>query len=530
MMKMSLVIIVSVVSLVPLSGKTQQSNDIIFDYPSEPVSMLGHAPSGYISNDIKLVGRDDDLPYLVISNGIDLVAQDNMVIDISNPSYPLWLSGPSERNFNMALGDIDLDGRLDMASSISRGRYGQQYEGGASVTYNFLSFAAPKNNKSNISPTWKTSDQYNGYGITLADIDADGDLDLITGSVVYSIEGQPAPKGQGYSRIYLNESGALNTKPVWTSAEVLNANDIIARDINQDGWIDLVFAGDNVSVFYGSQPDDNKVPFKQSPDWQTNYEGKYIRDVDAGLFNGFETLSIAASIGCDYAVDSHITPCKDAGFAIFQPEKSTKPVWVSDTNFIPSGVTLADLNTDGHLDLAGVNWFVPSRLNQGDMKLHSNLYMFKGLDKGWLDKKPSYTSKLSKGMHNILEDVAIGNFHIAPDFTKNVCTQSFSVNDDWSIFTLQHQLIEKIISVRVNDKPITPTTKVSLSEPKNRHTWLTTVGTNWITISPAVKKGDHVEVKYTTPLYQDIVITNSNPGSYPIFKFKTGSQSNFCDN
>ncbi len=72
------------------------------------------------------------------------------------------------------------------------------------------------------TPTWT---HYEGYGsaVTLADVDADGDLDLATGS------------WWGYTRLFANAAGDYGTAPDWESSDTSVVETITFADVDNDG-------------------------------------------------------------------------------------------------------------------------------------------------------------------------------------------------------------------------------------------------------------------------------------------------------
>ena len=75
--------------------------------------------------------------------------------------------------------------------------------------------------------------------IALGDIDGDGDLDLVCGN-----------SGQA-SRLYLNDGGALQTSPAWTSSQANQTTSVVLGDVEGDGDLDIICgnSADSTSLY-----------------------------------------------------------------------------------------------------------------------------------------------------------------------------------------------------------------------------------------------------------------------------------------
>jgi len=138
---------------------------------------------------------------------------------------PAWSSADATENANsLFTGDIDGDGWQDLAVSDNNQLGGS---GRFKIYRNAAGTPGP-------SPAWTSAWGGYGSGITLADIDNDTDLDLITGGWW-----QPL-------RIYTNTGGTFTTAPQWTSSTSSVVEAIVLKDFDRDGLdsIDVTFTGD----------------------------------------------------------------------------------------------------------------------------------------------------------------------------------------------------------------------------------------------------------------------------------------------
>lgn len=477
--------------------------DVTFNYNDEP-QQIGRLYSGYMTNDIKIAHIDDDPNVdILLSNGIDRVSEDNTILfgPFGNGAEgtlaePLWLSAVSGHNFNIAVGDINLDGDLDLAASRMMNRYGDYGLGGATVYTNL------ERETTKVS-TWKSDDKYTGAGITLADIDADGDLDLITSSLIRD------KLGDGYPRIYINRNGKLDKIANAFSKEKLDANDVVAADINMDGWMDLVFSGPKVSVYYGKPVNSNNIPYASIPDWQSEKEIEYSFAADVVKFANHETQSIVASFGCD--INLVQTTCEDSGYALFNPKQSKQALWKSAPGFITSGVTIADVSSDGIPDLIGATWV---NKDNETRKVQGQVLIYKGLDSGEFENNPGFESKELGIFQNVVAyDVN------STRYSKKSGKFKTQTSKKQSVFTLEERSIQQITKVTINNKRIAKTG----SKKGDQYHWTSISGMNWVTISPAVPANKEVKIHYDYSNSKDIIVTDANPSSTLLTVFFSGN-------
>ncbi len=129
-----------------------------------------------------------------------------------------------------AAGDLNKDGFSDLAIVTADS---------TAILLNVVDPANPA--KRLLSPVpFVIGNQSPANGVAIADIDGDGDLDVVTAA------GKDIP-----SRIFVNTNSAFTAMPVGNASE--NSRAVVAGDINGDALVDLVFANGSPSIVYKNQ-------------------------------------------------------------------------------------------------------------------------------------------------------------------------------------------------------------------------------------------------------------------------------------
>jgi len=141
---------------------------------------------------------------------------------------PEWSAGLIGHAFVVDFGDINNDGRPDLAVAT-----GDSYSGEHFHTLVYLN----EGGTLETTPSWQSSDQDIMVGVHWVDADNDGWLDLA---------GSPT---NAQTRVYRNLGGVLETTASWFSSDSANqfGNLLTSGDINSDGLPDL-FTVDNTQL------------------------------------------------------------------------------------------------------------------------------------------------------------------------------------------------------------------------------------------------------------------------------------------
>jgi hypothetical protein len=168
-------------------------------------------------------------------------------------------------------------------------------------------------------------------GITLGDVDGDGDRDLITASI-----------DKGGSISVFSNRGAGRFKRLDTYASGRKAFAVAAADVNRDGRVDLLTANNSreeFAVLLGVGRGRFTVAHR--------YAGSGASDVAVGDINGDGNLDVAH--GTTYHTNS-VAVRLGVGDGTFAPAAAYNS---GDDTY---AVTLADLNHDDELDIAAANY------------------------------------------------------------------------------------------------------------------------------------------------------------------------------
>jgi hypothetical protein len=275
--------------------------------------------------------NNDGLPDLVVGN--QYTSRVSVFLGRPNGTFGRFRSFPAGRGVSeIAVGDFNKDGRVDLATTDAFGAVNILLGNGDGT------FAAPAS----------VPLDYNPQGIKTADLNGDGNLDL-----VIAIVGADEP-GEGELAVLLgNGDGSFRTPVYYPAGQ--NAMSVALADLNGDGKLDAAVADENccvrnsLSVLLGNGDGTFQHAVSSIPGTAS--------DVAAGDLNGDGKIDLvlAGEFGGLIQV------------ALGNGDGTFQPATVYPTPDSALTVKLADLNGDGSLDIAvGGSSGVDVLLGKGD--------------------------------------------------------------------------------------------------------------------------------------------------------------------
>ena len=232
---------------------------------------------------------------------------------------PLWQDGVNRASRDIAWGDFDNDGDLDLAVG-NRGQ-NQLYEN-ISGTLTVL-------------PIWSSIDDRNTQSIVWGDIDDDGYLDLIVGN-----------SAQPY--VYLNNGNSdksFTEIPLDTSSNIVGVNSVALGDVDGDGDLDLALGTGGQNFLY----ENSSGVFSLA--W-TSIDNRNTRSIAFGDVDGDGDIDLIAG---NYN-QPNVLYSNNGGVL------TTAPITVSKNSRPTTSVSLGDLDGDGDLDLAVGDEGMPNKV------------------------------------------------------------------------------------------------------------------------------------------------------------------------
>ena len=138
---------------------------------------------------------------------------------------PVWMNADADDSFSCALGDVDGDGDLELAtiSGYFDPAPVRLYANNGGVWEEHASWFTPK--------------AYNANDVGWCDVDGDGDLDLATAG-----HGEPC-------YLFENDGGVLRKTPSWRTGVITEFNQLTFGDVDGDGWRDMVVSDNSGGRF-----------------------------------------------------------------------------------------------------------------------------------------------------------------------------------------------------------------------------------------------------------------------------------------
>ncbi|MBM2840867.1 MAG: repeat protein [Bacteroidetes bacterium] len=239
-------------------------------------------------------------------------------------TIPFWSSTDASQQANsLVIGDVNDDGYLDLAISDNN------QLGGTGKFKIYLNNAGTLGT----TPWWTSTWSGYGSGITFADIDRDGDKDLITGGWW-----QPC-------RIYTNQAGSFSPAPQWTSTTSSVVEAIVFGDYDNDGLdtLNVHFTSDGTKKLYYLP----RAPLQGILSVRWNGDPDSVSPWCCDLENGW--ISFYSSPSSGVAIDVRAIASRSLDFAVsnwdntlgnYLFRNTLPPVFVAEEEETPSGFQL----------------------------------------------------------------------------------------------------------------------------------------------------------------------------------------------
>ncbi|MDM7914528.1 MAG: VCBS repeat-containing protein, partial [Candidatus Eisenbacteria bacterium] len=426
------------------------------DWESNPNNLYG---TGFAVGDLDRDGWVD----LVVANGNDMARQNVAVYrnqgDGTYAAAPTWTSQDVDYHGHLDLADVDGDGALDCAVAVYLG------SGGFSQPGRVKLYKGNGDGTFSATPVWQSAESFYCFSCAFGDVDNDGrpDLACATGE---DYNGNPERR-----RLFRNVGGALETMPSWMSSEIEYSLDVTWADFNNDGWLDLAFAG-------SSGP--NRVYFNEegtlepSAGWSSGDASLYANTAAAGDYDADGWVDLAIADNNQLGGSGHFKVYRNAGGTL-----GATPIWQSAQTGYGSHVSWIDLDEDGDLDLATGMWW-------GPVRIYENLG-------GALATSPAFTTATSSVIENeVWEDVDNDGLQAALDAT-------WTASGSRKLFTLPQRPVREIVSLTVDGVPVDPD-QIELDADDA-----------WIVLPSAPPVGASVRAIYVSSADIDLALSNWDP-------------------
>jgi hypothetical protein len=249
---------------------------------------------------------------------------------------PDWISDERARAFAVAFGDVNNDGRPDLAVATGW-PYDPGFEARNTVHLNV-------GGQLETTASWQSDDLNHYLGVLWTDADNDGRLDLV---------------GVGtntHTWLYHNNAGTLETTASWHSADNSGQFGImaVAGDVTGDGLREL-FVTDNTQVFSGSGlfrqytglPGGN---FTTTPTWS--------------YFDGYGSAAALVDVNGDGPLDLVTGAWWDSARVFYNSGQGlpAQPSWSSTATSVIEKIVFGDIDKNGLRTI--VETFAPAPMDQ----------------------------------------------------------------------------------------------------------------------------------------------------------------------
>ncbi|MBN1484555.1 MAG: VCBS repeat-containing protein, partial [Chloroflexia bacterium] len=275
---------------------------------------------------------DGDLDLAVGNDGQNRLYRNNGVLEGFPQWTVVWSSPEVDATTGIAWGDYDADGDLDLAVGNTDGQPNRLYRSDGVVQ-----------GRPVLALAWSSAEHDYTTGIAWGDVDGDGDLDLAVGN-----SGQP-------NRIYYNQDGMLSSTADWSSDESDATQAVTWGDYDGDGDLDLAVA--NGSSQANRLYRNEGGVLNPSAVW-SSAEAEYSYCIAWGDADGDGDLDLAVG-----NIEANRIYRND-GVAGGLPHMV--PAWSSAEADQTHSLAWGDYDGDGDLDLAAGNYYEPIRVYRND--------------------------------------------------------------------------------------------------------------------------------------------------------------------
>ncbi|MBP7748160.1 MAG: VCBS repeat-containing protein [Phycisphaerae bacterium] len=452
----SVALVVAVLSGIP--GLAQ----VIYSGTPDWISADTQVSTGGALVDLDLDGWLD----FVVSNGNDMAQQHVAVYynrgDGTFPPTPDWQSSDFVFNGHLDVADVNGDGWPDVAVATLG-----EFNTTGPIARLYL------NNEGTLSPTpdWSANVIGNAFGVAFGDMNNDGrpDLAVATGWA-YS------PPHHYPNYVYLNIDGTLAATPSWTSSDQYDYQGACWVDADADGWLDLAFAASgSVSRVYRNLGG----VLGTTAAWQlTDQTSQDAIMVTAGDVTGDGRPDLLIADNNQISGGSgRFRQYNGQTLGFFGPTAA----WTYADGYC-SAVALADLDSDGRLDLATGAWWDYTRVFLNNGAGFGNAHTWRS------------------NVTSVVEKIAFGD--IEKNGLRPVETVFTPATGGQRLYHLPHRTIQEVTAVLVDGSPLAPSQ------------YLVSRECGWLTIG--VDPGAELRVAYTVSSKLDMAVTNwdSDRGNY----------------
>lgn len=478
-------------------------------YPDVPDWESVHP--GYCGTGLAFADLDNDgFKDMIVSNGNDIARQKLFVFyNRRNGCFdvePSWQSADDAYNGNLAVGDIDKNGWLDVAVSIYTGPEHTYTGGGAKV---YLNDGPP--NYLRKTPSWSVTG-FPSFNLSLGDVNGDARLDLAVavGNAIpetetfaaqpdcqspylrktreASVVGQEPPfVSNGF--IFLNDGKGLERQPGWLSNNKIISMDVEFADVNKDGNIDLIYGDPQPMVFLG-----DGRGLARTPGWTSTQASYFSNQLDFAATLDLTATNPKARVSSLLVAGNNYLgggPGRfdlyrfDSSYIIDYEPRTSSPSWSSPKGGWGSGVLFADVNHDGKLDLLAGRWAMPA---SGVLGAPVEIYLGDGVT---FAETPAYVSKTS----SVLEILAVADLR---NKALRTVTERLTPPEgaSWAVLTLNRQNVENLLAVSIDGRRLSP------------REYATVPGKNVIYLGQRLETGHTAEVTYQDSPVLDLGATN----------------------